>query len=229
MIIFILLLSACAIQGTPELILDTGSFTIKVPGDWEYKEEEGVDSFVGRIEGEDVVLFFDWSEMGYSNSLIPTKYEYMYEVRWNWLPVQLPYAQPEVTYTNGDVDALRAEIMREKGITDSSMVKVEKFQIPEININLGKDAFEAILIYKDTTIQHFVEFPEEIKSHQIVVDTLGNYERKIVRSTIEFSGITGVYFEDLNSSFNFNIVGENLSFENQDKAIEAFKTISLKR
>ncbi|MEM6378853.1 MAG: hypothetical protein AAF705_11585, partial [Bacteroidota bacterium] len=63
----------------------------------------------------------------------------------------------------------------------------------------------------------------------IQVDTINGYYRKIIQPKEGSIGMTGIYFKDLNSSFDFNMTGDSLSKENQEKAIAAFKTITIKR
>lgn len=210
-------------------IIDTGGFEIEVPANWKYKKERGIDSFVGRIVSNGVELSFDMSEMGYADHLIPNEMEFVYEDR-DWGPIGIPYGEPGVIYTSAtNVEAERERIMKEKGITDSSLVRVEKIQIPKEEIIIIKNEYQAILTYEDTTVFIKIEIPEETKKHLIQVDTINNYKRKLIRPRDHERGMTGVYFKDLKSDFNFNLVGENLSLENQEKAFNAFKTIKLKR
>ena len=130
----------CAIQNRKKII-NRWMFTIEVPVNWKYKFALGIDSDVGRIVGKGVDLTYDYSEMGYANSLNP----------------------------------------------------------------------------------------DEIEKYEIFIDTIGRYVRKIIHPKEGKRGMTGVYIWDLNSNFDFNISGKNLSRKNQIKAIESFKTIEIKR
>jgi len=47
--------------------VDTGSFTLFLPPDWEFIKLQGIDSFVGEFVGGDTVLYFDYG--WYSNPL----------------------------------------------------------------------------------------------------------------------------------------------------------------
>lgn len=211
-------------------IIDAGGFEIEVPANWKYKKERGIDSFVGRIKSKGVDLSFDWSEMGYANHLLPDKIEFVYERKWEWIPMGIPYGEIGVTYTSADnIEAERNRIMKEKGITDTSLVRVEKIQIPKEEIIFEDGKYKAILTYKDTSVQVVIETPEEVTKHVFQIDTIGTYRRKIIRPKNSVDGMTGVYFRDMQSDFNFNLVGENLSLENQELAVNAFKTIKIKR
>lgn len=221
-------LSGCNRNQDEKKTIDTGGFEIEVPKYWNYKKEIGTDSFVGRIVGNNVDLSFDYSDMGYANHILPDEREYVYE-EMEWMPIDIPYAKAGVTYTTGNVKGERERIMKKKGITDTSLVRVEKWQTPKVDILFEGGKYEAILTYEDTATKVDIEIPEEIRNHQIQIDTVGNYKRKVVRPKDGIKGMTGVYLEDLNSDFNFNLVGRNLSINDQERAIKAFETIKMKR
>lgn len=208
--------------------INTGGFEIEVPANWKYERRKGIDSFVGIIKGDGISLSFDWSRWGLANHLIANETEFVYERKWEWMPVKLPYARKGVTYTSGSIEGTRKAIMKENGITDSSLVKVEKYQKPIEEIVLKENKYIAILTYKDTVVSIEIEIPKEIRNHLFEMDTLGQYKRKIIYPRKNKAGMTGIYIEDLNSDFNFNMVGFDLSIENQKKAIAAFKTIEIK-
>ena len=71
--------------------------------------------------------------------------------------------------------------------------------------------------------------PNDDPDYQIQNEKVGRYQRKLVRPLPGKKGSTGVYFSDSKSTFNFNLVGRDLSPENQELAIKAFKTIKFKR
>ena len=228
--ILILLVGCKEPNPNEKKIIDTGGFEIEVPANWKYKKERGIDSFVGRIKSKKVDLYFDWSKMGYANHLLADEKEFIYERKWEWMPLGIPYGEIGVTYTSAsNIESERERIMKEKGITDTSLVRVEEIQIPKEEIIFEEGKYRAILTYKDTSVQVAIEIPEEVRNHEIQIDTIGTYKRKIIRPKNSEKGMTGVYFEDLESDFNFNLVGENLSRENQERAVNAFKTIKIKR
>ena len=166
--------------------------------------------------------------MGYANHLALTMEEYINEEEWEWM-LSPPYMKKGVIYTSGDVIEERDRIMKEEEITDTTKVKVEKIQIPEKQIFFEKGRYKAILRYKDTIQEVNIEIPEKVKKYHFQIDTIGGYYRKILKPRNGTEGMTGVYFQDLKSSFNFNLVGKNLSIKNQEKAVNAFRTIKIKR
>ena len=211
-------------------IIDTGGFEIEVPANWQYKKRNGFDSFIGSIRGSGVDLDFDMSGGGFANHLIPSENEFIHDQDYKWMPKGIPYSKPGVIYTGrSDVKAARERIMKEKGITDTALVKVEPFQSPKVEIIKDGFNYRAVLTYRDTTVNVVIDIPEEIKNHLIEIDTIDNYRRKIIRPRSGKRGMTGIYLEDLSSGFNFNLSDNNLSAENQEKAIMAFKSIKFKR
>ncbi len=230
-LLFILLLAgSCDDSNRGNLkTINTGKFRIQVPVEWKYHEEQGIDSFVGNIKGRNVDLSFDWSEMGYANHLIPTENEFIHERDWEWMPIDLPYGKNGVTYTSGSIEGERKRIMKEKGITDSSLVKVEPFQIPNKKIELINNEYIATLTYKDTVVRVKIEIPELVRNHVIQVDTISHYRRKLIRPKKGMTGMTGAYLEDLKSSFNFNLAGFIEDSDHQEAVFRSLKTIELNR
>ena len=219
-LLFIAALLGCQPTSSNELkIIDTGGFEIEVPANWKYKKRNGFDSFIGSIRGSGVDLDFDMSGGGFANHLIPSENEFIHDQDYKW-----------IIYTGkSGVEAARERIMKEKGITDTALVKVEPFQTPKVEIIKDGFNYRAVLTYRDTTVNVVIDIPEEIKNHLIEIDTIDNYRRKIIRPRSGKRGMTGIYLEDLSSGFNFNLSDNNLSAENQEKAIMAFKSIKFKR
>lgn len=222
---------ACNTSDSNELkVLDTGLFEIQTPSNWKYKENRGIDSQIGIIKGASIKLDFDWSEMGYANNLIHTKNEFLLSKKNSWMPGPIPYGEEGVTYVfKESIENTRNELIKKYGTNDSMKIRVEELQIPINEILLEKDGYYLVSKYQDTTTRIKFEIPEEILNHEIAYDTIDHYARKTVKSININSGTTGIYIEDLESGFNFNLVGYDLSQENQNSALEAFKTIKLKR
>ncbi len=206
-------------------IIDTDVFTIEVPINWKYRKEQGTDSFVGRITGRGLNLEFDAG--GYTSHIMLSEQEYINNSR-NWLP-DMPYHEEGVIYTSGGVEGTRKMIMEKEGITDTSLVIVKKFPIAlKDTIYLQNGEYKAIIEYADTVIYKNVKIPDEIKNHNILIDTIDNYIRKIITPKNGLIGITGIYLKKIQSNFALGIMDENLSLENQKKAVKAFKSIKFK-
>lgn len=222
---------ACNTSDSNELkVLDTGLFEIQVPSNWKYKEKQGIDSQVGIIKGGRIKLDFDWSEMGYANNLIQTKNEFLLSKKNSMVPGPIPYGEEGVTYVlNENIENKRNELIKKYGSSDSTKIRVEELQIPINEVLLEKDDYYLVSKYRDTTTRMKIEIPEEIMNHEIAYDTIGQYVIKTIKSKSAEIGTTGIYIEDLESDFNFNLVGYDLSKQNQDIVLEVFKTIKLKR
>lgn len=234
-ILTILIISYSGRKSDEIRVIDTGTFTIEVPGNWIYKKSRNYcyRSIIGRIvtRGLDfrVRLHFDYSESGVSYRLIPTLDEYLYQHYYLWKPLRA-FHEPGVIYTSGSVDATKINIMKERGLPDTTGIRVEPIPRPEFIIKKKDstepyDGFYGVLTFRDSSITVDIDIPEKIKNHKFEIDTVNNYHRKIVYPKTENGYQTGVYFRDLNSSFTFSLVGENLSYENQKRAVKAFKTI----
>lgn len=214
--------------------LDRGAFKISIPKEWNYKKVQGEDSFVGYIGGQKVFLNFDYSNMGYANHLLPTEDEYIKKEEWL---MDCPLYKPGVTYTaNFNVKSEKVRQMKEKGITDSSLVKVEGdpcFNAKKlIHTPTSKELIKypnadyiARLIYKGDTAMMPILIPAQIKKHHIMVDSTDKYIIKTIWPKVAGKGLTGIYIQGRKSSFNFQMSGKNLSASDQELALKSFKTI----
>lgn len=217
--------------------LDLDVFKISVPNEWIYQKEQSEDSFIGKIIAQNLSLNFDYSNLGYANHLIPTESEYL--KKGEWLR-DCPLYKVGVTYIAAfNVKKEKISQMKEKGITDSSLVKVEadpcfeaKKYIHEPTIKqknkFAKADYIADLTYRGDTVFIPIEIPAAIKNHNIKIDTTEKYIIKTIWPKLAGNGITGIYIHSRKSSFNFQMNGKNLSLKDQNIALQAFKTIKFK-
>lgn len=215
-------------------VLDLGVFRISIPKDWKYKEVEGEDSFIGYILGPGVDFSFDYSDHGYANSLIQTEAEYLKNEEWLR---GCPLYKPGIIYTaNFNVANEKARQMKEKGITDSSLVKVEgdpcfnaKKQInkptPTQSIKYPTADYIGVLIYRGDTTNVPVVIPRKIKKQNFKIDTTEKYIVKTIWTKKASDGLTGIFVRSRKSSFNFKMSAYNLSAKDQELALKSFKTI----
>ena len=217
--------------------LDLGAFKISIPNEWNYKQVQGDDSFIGEINGPNVAIQFDFSNAGYANSLISTEQEYLDKKEWE--PSGYFY-KVGVTYTaDFDVKKVKAMKMKELGTTDSTLVHVEAdpsyktktsvhrpTQVQKIKF--PKADYIADLIFEDSTIHVPIEIPKKIKYHNILIDTTEKYIIKTIWPKESGKGVTGIYFKGRSSHLTFNMLGVNLSKQDEDLALRAFKTIFIK-
>jgi|GEM_PF-783500 len=219
--------------------INPGPFKLLIPKQWDYKPQQGEDSFVGKIIGKDVAFYFDCSSHGYANHLLPSEADFLKQGDWK-VDYACLFCKPGITYTaNFNVKAEKSRLMKEKGITDSSLVKVEADPSYETKENIHKPTAEqhkkypkadyiADMTYRDSTVYIPITIPQLIKQNNILIDSDSNYVYKTIWPKIAGRGMTGLYVHSRKSSFNFQINGENLSAKDQELALKAFKTIKFK-
>lgn len=214
--------------------LDLKAFKITIPKSWVYKKLQGEDSFVGEIVIRKSVLSFDFSNMGYANSLIPTEQDYLNGNEWL---TPCLFCKTGITYTASfNVHAEKLRQMNEKGITDSTLVKVEADPEPDRKIHKPNTAekqkypkadYVALLTYRDSTILFPIQIPYKIKLHNIRIDTTDKYIIKTIWPKSIGKGITGIYFHGRKNHLTFNLSGYGLSQLEQEQALTAFKSIKI--
>jgi hypothetical protein len=188
--------------------LNVGPFRISVPQNWKYEDPgEQEDSFVGQITGPQVVLSFDCSNMGYANHLIQTEQEYLNSKDWMYVPSYLY-----------EVGANKNSFIVKKIIKPDSK---QKMAYPKAD-------YIATINYKGYPVLLPIKLPEEIKSYFTKTDTVGKYIIKTIWPKKPEKGMTGIYVHSSLSAFNFQMNGKNLSADNQESALKAFKTIKFK-
>ncbi|RKR83893.1 hypothetical protein BDD43_4108 [Mucilaginibacter gracilis] len=218
--------------------LDTGYFTMDMPYGWSYEPGNGTDSFVGTITTSSGTISFDYSTMGYASSLIATEQQYLTDEK-NWSSSTCYFCDPDVTYVPKEkLEAETKRLMQQQAIKGALPIKVEanieytkKIRVPDDKWRRyypGAD-YIADLKYKDSTIYVPIRIPQSIKSHNIRLDTTQQYIIKTIWPQTATEGKTGVYIKSRTSQLNFNMVGDGLSEGDQEKALKAFKTITLKK
>ena len=178
----VLLLTGCKVGPLQKTkIIDTGRFEIELPIDWNYEPLQGDDSFLGKLNGPNMSLFFDWNELGYAGFSIneDSTINYFKEIEQQDIVLQ--------------------------DVIDNSNDPLQSKNDKEI-------------AHRKVNIKY-----------QIKADTLENYIRTYIRPRKSEDGLTAVIIEDLNSSFNFSIIGELVKSENQDFLINSYKSIKIKR
>ncbi len=218
-------------------LLDLNVFKISVPKNWNYIKEQGDDSFIGLIKTNSATFSFNYSSHGYANSLLPTAQQYINSEEWMY-EAGCVFCKVGVTYTaKWDVQKVKAQQMKEKGITDSTLVKVEAIIEPSKKVYKPTQSqhtkypaadYIAELTYKDSTIILPIKLPKEIAVHNIVIDTSGNYIVKTIWPKTVGKGMTGVYISQPKTHFTFQLSANNLSEKDQTDALKAFKTIKFK-
>jgi hypothetical protein len=208
-------------------------FSMEMPSGWIYEPGNGTDSFVGTITTSSGTINFEYSNKGYASSLIQSEQQYLADQK-NWAISTCYFCKPNVNYVAAqDVENEKKRL----ALKDTTIVKVEP------NIEYSKKIYRpegkwrryypgadylAELQYKDSIIFVPIRIPQSIKNHNLHVDTTTQYVVKTVWPKVGEIGTTGVYYKSRNSALNFNMQGTELSADEQEKALKAFKTIKLK-
>jgi len=192
--------------------LDLNNYQISIPPNWKYIQEQGEDSFVGLFKGPNVSLSFDFSEHGFANHLLQTEQEYIDSE--DWLQGCI-FCKSGVTYVNSQIPDRYAN----KHIHIPTAKQKAKYPKADYIVDLT---------YKGDTAYVPIEVPQNIKNANIEVDTNKKYVVKTISSKISGKGLTGVYYQSRSSNLNFQLSGYNLSKQNQEMALQAFKTIVIK-
>lgn len=217
-VIFVPFLFACKpkVNNQPKLNdwqnLDLNVFKISIPKSWNYQKQQWVDSFVGNIIGPNVSFSFDFSEMGYGNGLVQTEQEFLKSEKWRR---ECYFCKSGITYVNNQIPDREAQ----KSIHIPTAKQKAKYP---------KADYIADLTYKDSTIYIPIELPAEIKNVYIHTDSAGKYIIKTIWPKIPAKGMTGIYIKSKSSTLNFQMSANNLSKQDQDLALQAFKTIVIK-
>ncbi|TPE46110.1 hypothetical protein [Pontibacter mangrovi] len=192
-------------------IISIGKYSFKLPADFKLIEETGIDSYVGRIEGDSISFFFDYGV--YSNELAPTPEQYLEDSTWvKYASYQ--FMESGKTY---NVDMLpKGDVlsMRKAHVQDSLRWKGSEY------VATGRHG-EYIFDFP-------IYLPEEIKEHDISVDTIDNQYRKIVKAKNPKMGITGIYIKPINSDTALTMVADSLSESQQELVARILSTVSVK-
>ena len=228
------LIIICIALSTEWKTLDLEKFTIDVQETWEYVPGQGVDSYVGAIKGEGVNLAFELSPLGHANQLMETPEEYAERMSHHYSYI---FLKKGVIYTHGDVEAVRQEEIKKRKGVDPKTIRVEKTIVPTRRIYKPTDKdhekhrladFLVDLTHNDSTVTMVILLPENIKSHNISLDTVGNYIVKHISPKIPGKGTTGVLYTSLTSSTNFQLHGIDIPAELQEDVNRACSSIIIK-
>src|SRR5690625_4740972 len=220
-ILFLCAISLFFCKSASTRILAFDEFEISIPDDWNYNSKNGTDSFYGTINANGYKLFFDYSEMGFANSLINSKQEYIEYYKKDWLLIALQSIK--LGKSNQNLQFIDKDDLIKDYSTISDTTSLNQADVYEDNAN-----YYTKLYYNDVLKTIKIQFPCEIENHNIQIDTLGNFYRKIIYPKKSGEGITGLYLKDLKSNLNFQISSENLDIDTQNQFINMIKTLKLK-
>jgi hypothetical protein len=209
---------------------------ITVPTNWQYEPIADQGSHVGDFRFGRSGLSFSFSREGSSGTWISSENDYLKNSEW--MRYKCFFCKPHVTYTDpSDVKNEKRRQMKEKHITDSTLVKVEarihpvrKIHSPSITERLKypKADYIAVLTYRDSSIIFPIEIPQIIKLENIQVDSSGKYYIKTLWPKTPGKGLTGISLKERKTGMSVSLVGYGLSSIEQAQALTAFKTIKIR-
>jgi hypothetical protein len=191
-------------------------YTFNFPNDFELVEERGIDSYVGKIKNRSLWLGFDYGY--YSNPLIETPQEYLDKGFWK-MDAYSRFVKPQGSYT--------PEMVREIQLLGTKPIQTKadssRFKGADLIAKCRLDT---------STFDYGITFPDKIKTHNFLVDTIKGHYRKIVVAKDPGNGITGIFIKDLNG-FNQSInafsalsmATNGLTKQMQDSIINVFRNV----
>ena len=189
-----------------------GGYLFDFPSDFKLIEETGIDSYVGRVEGDSISFFFDYGE--YSNELAPTPEEYFKDSSWVWngrnqiIPL---FTKPGKTYNIEELPKVEVLSIRKAILIDSLKWK-------------GSD-YVAIGRHGKYVFEFPIYLPQVTKEHNITIDTIDNHSRKIVMAKVSSNGITGIHIRPINSDKALTMVADSLTKRQQDLVAKILSTV----
>jgi hypothetical protein len=228
----LLIFSSCSFfTGWQNLDLDV--FVISVPNNWHFMPVKAIDSFVGKIEGDNLHLIFDYSKQGFVGCPTPTEKEYL-DALWFTIYRFPGDARESFSMPEGQLPlkiAAARRLAAEKSFSQATKNDTSVIFVKEKYIGRKQDKkpdYYAIVNYSGKSDTIPVYIPEEIKRQNIKADTNGKYITKTILPKIPGKGTTGIFVYRTDSDFTFLLQGENLSKQNQELAEKAFKTIKFR-
>ncbi|MFS2187876.1 hypothetical protein ACCC92_14460 [Mucilaginibacter sp. Mucisp84] len=191
-------------------LLSLNGFKLWLPPNWHFQQEQGIDSFVGRIIAPTDTLAFEISSMGYANHLLLSEQEYIKTNDWQR---GCDFCDRERTYSNAPNIKVKISIHKPTAKQKSKFPKAD---------------YIADMLTKDSTVYIPIEIPAEIKDHNFNEESKRDFIVKTVWPKNPSKGITGIYYQSKSSTLNFQLSGSNLSKQDQDLALQMFKTIVIK-
>ena len=194
--------------------IEVGDYLFDFPSNFKLVKEKGIDSYVGKIQGDSMSFGFDFGY--YSNDFEQTPQEYLDNGNWR-LDLPLRFMKEGITYDRNNTPKVEVLNIRPANKADSMIGK-------------GCD-YVAECKHEEKRFDFPVYIPEEFKQQNFLIDTVDNLFRKIVYSKNPESGITGIYIrelngfnESINSYLALSMSTSNLTNTKQLIAMKIFKT-----
>lgn len=211
---FILLFAFFACKNTSGVdapnSITIGEYTFDFPAGFNLINGRGIDSYVGRIEGDELSFQFDFGY--YSNTLVDTPEEFMRKHGWLKMHIAYPFLKEGVAYDNTNLPDVQIKAIHpvKNDITTDYIVKCT---------------------YRDSLFNIPVKLPDTIKNYQIETDTIDHYYVKIVYPENALSKMVGIYIQNLDE-YNTSIrayktltLSVECDFGDYKEVLDIFRTV----
>lgn len=195
------------------ITIETYSFDF--PPDFKLIEEDGTDSYVGKVKGDGIQLGFDYGY--YSDPLVQTPKEYLDQQYW-LIDAANRFMKPGIIYDDNNFPKIELISVRPATLKDTGHFK-------------GAD-FIATCKHDSLIFDYPITLPDKIKQHVVSVDTIQHHLRRIVIAKNPANGLTGIYLRDLksfNESINgylaLSMAGSHLTKRQQDSLLRIFSSV----
>lgn len=163
-------------------LIDLGSFSIRVPSDFEYKKVKGIDSFVGRITNGESTFSFDYGMYSPEPPLTENQFLEMNSKNMDFDGIHLLMRVIDTKLyeyeANGKVNVREItkniRNLKLKKRTDDVQLSVYPNKKPKYYYSLELDN-------KTFNIPFFAyeKHLDDIKEYEIKIDTINNYKRTV--------------------------------------------------
>lgn len=204
----------CSDNEKPRMVT-IGEYAFMFPNDFNKVEEQGIDSYVGKVKGDSIVFGFDYGY--YSDRLVETEQEYIDNKYW-LQNAEYQFMKPGITYDNDNRPKIELINVRQSTNGDTS-----KFKNADL---IAKCKHDSIVF------EYPITLPDKTKQHIIKVDTIQNHLRRIIIAKDPAKGLTGIFLmnlNDYNKSMNsytaLSMATSNLTKRQQDSVLKIFSTL----
>ena len=204
----------CSDNSTQKKI-SIGEYNFMFPNDFKKVEEQGIDSYVGKVKGDSIVFGFDYGY--YSDRLVDTEQEYIDKKYW-LQNAEYQFMKPGITYDNNNLPKIELINVRQATNGDTSKFKNADF--------IAKCKHDSIVF------EYPITLPDKTKQHIVKVDTIQNHLRRIIIAKDPLKGLTGIFLmnlNDFNKSMNsftaLSMATSNLTKRQQNSVLKIFSTL----
>ncbi|MFT5823899.1 MAG: hypothetical protein ACI8ZM_005164 [Crocinitomix sp.] len=199
--------------------IEIGPYSFDFPQAYHLEQHQGIDSYVGIITNDTVNLHFDY---GYYSNKLALSFDEFYERGWWLLDLKHQFMKPDTTYDSRNMPKVE-------------VLQVLIFDQKKTSANLKENEMLVTCSHEGDTVERIVYIPDETLQHNFIVDTIGNYYRKIVVAKDPAIGTTGIYLKNLKTEsenemhFKALMIAKTggITKEEQETLIAAFKTVTM--